>query len=429
MDKVNSNAQEIEDLIREMNYLSSITQSISEIKPLEILLSEIMESCKTLMNAEASSLLRYNEKEDVLEFEVATGEKGSEVKKIICRMGEGVAGWVAQNREPLMIDDCYSDKRFNPDYDRQTNFKTRNMICVPMIHKEKLVGVIQVINKKNDSSFTERDFTIFKILASQCAVAIENSSLLQIQIQQEVINRELRTAREIQQNLLPSELPSFDDLDISAVLIPAKEIGGDYYNLIKISDSRTLFFTADVSGKSISAALIVSTIYAAVITYLDRLTGEFSLIDFVNCLNRILILSTTSEKFATGWFGLYDHSEKSLESINAGHNATYIINESGEVTELIEGGLFLGLVDMEYKSEKAILKKNDVVFYFTDGINEAMDGEKNLYGDDRLKDILKKTVKRNSGEIKEKLLSDLFEFVNGAEQSDDITFGVIKILK
>ncbi|HAY33888.1 MAG TPA: SpoIIE family protein phosphatase [Ignavibacteria bacterium] len=429
MNKLNINTQEVEDLIREMNYLSSITQSISEIKPLEILLCEIMESCKTLMNAEASSLLRYNEKDDVLEFEVATGEKGSEVKKIICRMGEGVAGWVAQKREPLMIEDCYSDERFNPEYDRQTNFKTRNMICVPMIHKEKLVGVIQVINKKNDASFTERDFIIFKILASQCAVAIENSTLLQVQIQQEVINRELKTAREIQQNLLPSELPAFEDLDVSAVLIPAKEIGGDYYNVIKISDNVTLFFVTDVSGKSISAALIVSTIYAAVITYLDRLTGEFSLKDFINCLNRILILSTTSEKFATGWFGLYNHSDKSLESINAGHNATYIISESGEVTELIEGGLFLGLVDMEYKSEKVTLKKNDVVFYFTDGINEAMDVEKNLYGDDRLKDILKKTVIHNTAEIKEKLLSDLFKFVNGAEQSDDITFGVIKILK
>lgn len=416
-------------LLKEMKYLNKITQSISEIKPLDILLSEIMESCKILMNAEASSLLIYNEEENILFFEVATGEKGSEVKKITSKMGEGIAGWVAEKRESLLIDDCYKDPRFNPEYDKMTNFITRSMICVPMIHKEKLVGVIQVLNKKNEELFTERDLIIFKILASQCAVAIVNASLIKVQIQQEALNRELKTASDIQQNLLPEKLPEFNDLDVAAVVIPAKEVGGDYYNVIKISEFKTLFFIADVTGKSISAALIVSTIYSTVITYLDQNKNSFDLKDFVNCLNRILIESTTDDKFVTAWFGLYDHTDKSLESINAGHNATFIIGENENITELLIGGIFLGLLEFKFESQKTILNVNDIVFYFTDGINEAMNKDLNMYGDKRLISALKENYTKDSGELIDNILKDLYAFVNGAEQSDDITCVVIKILK
>ncbi|MFZ1322111.1 MAG: GAF domain-containing SpoIIE family protein phosphatase [Ignavibacteria bacterium] len=423
-----SESTEIDLLVKEMKYLNKITQSISEIKPLDLLLSEIMESCKTLMNAEASSLLIYNEEENILFFEVATGEKSSEVKKIICKMGEGIAGWVAQKREPLLIDDCYKDERFNPESDKKNNFITRSMICVPMIHKEKLVGVIQVINKRNEDYFSERDLMLFKILASQCAVAIENAKLLEIQIEQEALNRELKTAREIQQNLLPVKLPEFKDLDIAAKLIPAKEIGGDYYNVFEISEDKTLFIIADVTGKSISAALIVSTIYSAVITYFDQNEDKFELKDFVNCLNRILLQSTTAEKFATAWFGLYDHSAKTLESVNAGHNVTYVFDSKGELSELKTGGLFLGSFDLEYNSESVSLDTGNVVFFFTDGVNEAMDSELNQFGDERLEKLIRRNLKNSADFILKDLLNEIDKFAGDADQSDDITCGVIKVL-
>jgi sigma-B regulation protein RsbU (phosphoserine phosphatase) len=125
------------------------------------------------------------------------------------------------------------DPRFNQAFDKQSNFKTKSMLCAPMIHKDKLIGVIQVINKMNDKIFTERDLNVFQILSSQCAIAIENARLIHVQIQQEVLNRELRTAREIQQNLLPSKCPEFADLDVAMTLIPAKQIGGDYFNVYR----------------------------------------------------------------------------------------------------------------------------------------------------------------------------------------------------
>jgi len=419
---------ELQHLIDQMNYVHKISQSISENKPLDVLLNEIMESCKILMDAEASSLMIYDELENKLIFRVATGEKGDIVKLININLGEGIAGWVAQNREPLLIEDCYNDPRFNPDFDKKSNFRTKSMICVPMIHKEKLIGVIQVINKKSGDVFIERDLNIFRILASQCAVSIENTNLVHIQIQQEAMNRELRTAKEIQQNLLPSKLPKFNDIQISAVLIAAKQVGGDFYNFYKINEYQTLFLICDVSGKSISAALIVSTIYSAIVTYFELNKNTFDLIDFVKCLNRVLIESTTSEKFATCWFGLYNHNEKIIESINAGHNTTYIFKNDGSYTELKQGGLFLGCADLEFESEKIQMKKDDVLLYYTDGVPEAMDKDVQQYGDDKLINVMKKNVSSDTEIILSELLEDVKLFVKDAEQSDDITIGVVKIL-
>jgi len=429
MGKAADSTGELEGIIREMNYVYDVSQRISEIKPLDLLLDEIMESCKTVMNAEASSLLIYDGTDNNLHFQVATGESGGFIKQMYFNIDEGIAGWVARNRTPLLIEDCYSDSRFNKEFDKQSNFKTKSMICVPMVHKGKLIGVIQVINKKNDGIFNERDLNIFKILASQCAIAIENSHLLEVQIQQEALNRELRTAREIQQNLLPAALPVYSDIRISAKLIPAKQVGGDYYNVYKINARQTLFIVCDVSGKSISAALIVSTIYSAIVTYFELNKNTFELVEFVKCLNRVLIESTTSEKFATCWFGLYDHKMSSLKSLSAGHNTIFIFKEDGSIVELKEGGLFLGSEDFEFEYEETCLQKNDVLLFYTDGVTEAMDSGFNFYGEERLKNIVKENFSSDSSVILEKILQDIKSFVNEAEQSDDITCGIVKVIE
>jgi len=430
MEKITTDLLEMQNMIQQLNYLQKISQRISEMKSLDELLFDIMQSCKELMNAEASSLLIYDEEEDVLNFEIVTNEKDDVIKKISCKMGEGIAGWVGLNRQPLLIEDCYDDPRFNPEVDKLTNFRTKSMICAPMVRNDKLIGVIQVINKKNDDIFREGDLNIFTILASQCAISIENAKLTEIQIQQKALERELKTARAIQQNLLPNALPDFKDIEVSFSLIPAKQVGGDYYNVYTINEDQTLFFVCDVSGKSISAALIVSTICSSILTYLKMIkikSEKFDLLELVKSLNRVLIESTTDEKFATSWFGLLEHSTKKFWSINAGHNTIYLYRES-EVIELKEGGLFLGSIDMDFTIEELLLMKGDVVLCYTDGVPEAMNKEGGFYEDERLIESGKFHKEKKSDLILKGILDDLKEFVLDAEQSDDITCGVIKIL-
>lgn len=415
-------------LVKRLLFFNQISQKILEKKPLIGLLDEVISSSKLLLNAEASSLLLYNKLNNNLYFHTVSGTKKDDLKRKTIKLGEGIAGWVAEHKRPLKIDDCYSDEKFNKEFDIKTGFKTRNMICVPMMRKKELVGVIQVINKQNDARFSEQDVDLFSVMASECALAIENARLSEVEIKTEQLRYELSIAHAIQQRILPDKLPEYDDIDLKTVLIPAKEVGGDYYNVIKLNNDQTLFIIADVSGKSISAALIVATIYSFLQTYFIINQEKLELRLLVEALNRFLITSTTQDKFATAWLGLYHHKEKKLESINAGHNPILVLkNNETDFTNLTAGGLLLGSIDLPYESETIELAKDDLLIFYTDGVTEAMNNVQEEYGEKRFENIIKSKRELGPGELSVMLLDDMRMFCSDAEQSDDITFGIVKL--
>ena len=422
-------AQEQHYLINKLQFLHSVSQKISEKKLLPKLLTEIMETSKRVMDAEASSLLLYEPQDKKLYFQVATGKKGKLVKKYSVDLGMGIAGWVAQHLQPLLIEDCYADPRFNPAYDKKSRFRTKSMICVPLIRKKQLLGVMQVINKKGSGVFSKSDVTVFETLAAQCAIAIENARLIESQIASEALERELETARAIQQKLLPPTLPVYVDIQVAAKLIPARQVGGDYYNILRITENQSLFFVADVTGKGIPAALIVSTIYTCLHTYLSWNRARFDLPDFVAALNKLLIESTTFDKFATCWFGLYNHDTKTLLSINAGHNPPYIFaNGKKDPIELNAGGLFLGGIESPYEMETVQLSAQDVLVFFSDGVTEAWNKKEEEYEERRLINIVHQHRQRSAAEILSEIEQDVNKHVGRAPRSDDFTCAVVKIL-
>lgn len=415
--------------IDEMKFLRLVSQKISEKKTLPRLLKEIMESSKMLMKAEASSLLLYDPDDRQLHFFVATGRKGRMIKKFSLALGEGIAGWVAKHKKPLLIEDCYEDPRFNPEYDRQTHFRTKSMMCVPLIRKRRLLGVIQVINREGEGVFTEKDLNLFMNLASQCAIAIENHRLTEIQIKRETLERELEIARVIQQRLLPASLPEYSDIQIATYIIPAKQVGGDYYNIMKINDELSLFFVADVSGKGLPAALVVSTIHSCMLSYMKLNQDRFDLIGLVQAMNSVLIDSTTSRQFVTCWFGLYRHDRREMKSVNAGHNPPYVFRENSEnPMEIGTTGLCLGAMEFQYRMMDYSLDRGDVLVFYTDGVTEACDRDHRLYSPHRLVRVVQAHLDEDSAGILSRVRSDIEAHVGNAEQSDDLTCAVLKIL-
>ncbi len=428
-EKQKENRKLVDDLqymLHKMNFLHEISGKISETKPLSRLLSDIMESSCAVMNAEASSLLLYDAEENRLHFNITIGDKGPLLGEFSVEMGEGIAGWVALHRQPLLIRDCYSDPRFNPEMDRKTCFTTRSMICIPMIRYDQLIGVMQVINKKDSGVFENRDLIIFETLASQCAIAIENARLIEIHVETEALERELETAREIQQSLLPSVLPRYEDIDCAADLIPARQVGGDYYTILKIGDDRSLFFIADVVGKSISAALIVSTLYSCLKTYIRLNPEHFDLMMLVTAMNRVILDSVTADKFVTAWFGLYHHDTRILDSINAGHNRPMIFRK-GKIIELKSGGLALGIFDTSYRMQEMRMQAEDVLVFYTDGITEAWNENGHQYETRRLVHAVSENMGRSAAEILSEIKKDVKQHVGNAPQSDDLTCAVIRI--
>ncbi|MBI3585291.1 MAG: GAF domain-containing protein [Nitrospinae bacterium] len=163
--------------INELNTLSEISRNINSILDLDPLLKVVMHNATEVMKAEVSSVLLIDEDEKELIFRIALGEKGEKVKKIKLKVGEGIAGWVAKTGKPIIVNDVKNEPRFNQRVDRKTGFKTRSILCVPLYSKEKMIGVIQVINKHENLPFTKEDEELLNTFACHAAIAIENAKL------------------------------------------------------------------------------------------------------------------------------------------------------------------------------------------------------------------------------------------------------------
>ena len=170
-------SDELNQRLEESNALNQVAAAISSVMAVEPLLEMIMEKSKEVMSAEASSLMMLDEESQELVFQVATGEKGSAIREIRLPVGRGIAGWVAQSKEPLLVPDAYQDPRFNPEADRRSGFRTRSIMCVPLTMQDRILGVVQVLNSKEKESFDERDLETFTSFADHAAIAVENARL------------------------------------------------------------------------------------------------------------------------------------------------------------------------------------------------------------------------------------------------------------
>jgi len=229
-----------------------------------------------------------------------------------------------------------------------------------LFEKESRTGII---------SFDGTDQLLLDAAAQQVFAALENHYLHQESLEKERISKEISLAGDIQKKLIPEVLPILDGYDHFGINIPTKYIGGDYYDCIPLKDGRFMFIMADVSGKGVAAGLLVSTLHASVHAYID---SPFELPSLVAKLNEVIWNSSTLEKYITAFFALLDPKTGTFESVNAGHNYSYILRSDKNIDELKVGGVPLGMMDMPfpYESEKTIINVEDKLLFYTDGVTE-----------------------------------------------------------
>jgi len=245
------------------------------------------------------------------------------------------------------------------------------------------------------------------------------------------LQQELDIATTIQTSILPKTFPPFPErkeFDIYAKMIPAKEVGGDLYDFFLIDKYRLGVVIGDVSGKGIAAALLM----AVCKTLLKATAHKGVPADIVlSEVNKLLVDESPSNMFVTVFYGVLDTRNGNFDYCNAGHNSPYIISNDGKVSQLKDvGGLLLGAMkDVEYDSNVIALKPGDSVFFFTDGVTEAFNGNNEEFGDKRLSEFLREKNSITSNEIVDHLFKEVKMFSNGVEQSDDITCLALKYLK
>jgi sigma-B regulation protein RsbU (phosphoserine phosphatase) len=408
------------------------------------LLVKIMETSSRIMNAEASSVILVDEEKGELFFDLALGEKGDEVREIRLKIGEGIAGWVAQTGESVKVDDAGQDERWSSKVAKRVGYPTRSLLCVPLVSKGKIIGVLQVLNKRDGAHFSDRDLQLLESIASPAAVSLENAMLYEAleksihalkttTAAKERMESELRIATDIQMGFLPHgslclssggvEGANVTVVETQAIIRPAREVGGDFYDYFCIGSDRLFFVLGDVSDKGIPAALFM----AVTMTLLKgKMTSEMTPGELLTAVNQELY-KDDSTMFATIFCGLLDVRTGQLIYSDGGHCPPYIMRESGDVEKLKgKKGLPLGVMDdMLYMDNEITLGLGDRIILYTDGITEAEDRLQEQYGFSRLCELLTKEQASNQTRLLERMVEDVDDFTNGAVQSDDIAVLVI----
>lgn len=413
---------EVKSYIHRLESLIDAAKHLNTTFNLEELLSIILHLATRNLNAERGTIYLIDEKKKELWSKVLKGEGLVEIRLPI---GTGISGTVAESGETINLKDASKDKRFYSGFDKKSGFRTKTMLCMPMKNRHgKIVGVFQIINKKR-GNFDNEDEMFLKAFSEHAALAVENARLYQASIESERVHKELQIAGEIQQRLLPKEIIPIPQYEIAAAAQPCTSVGGDFYDVISLGANKYAFVMADVTGKGVPAALLVSTLHASLRAYIQ---SDTNLSELTAKLNNLVYANSPSERFITFFIMVLDCEKHTLTYVNAGHNFPYLLRrQSQEIIELEASGLPLGMIDnVNYESKEINLEHDDVLALYTDGVTEAMDKAKQQYSEERLKAMLKKSLVDPAMQIRDQVLEDVRKFIGQEPPSDDLTLLVLK---
>ncbi len=299
---------------------------------------------------------------------------------------------------------------------------------IPLIIKSKIIGLLLFGLKYSGSRFAGKDIELLLAAANQTAVAIENARLYELEREKMILDHDLAKAREIQKSLLPVIIPQVIGLEISGTMIPAMQVGGDYFDIIKISNSKTFVIVGDVSGKGLSASFYMSKLQTMIHLYCNE---ENTPKDILTKINRNIYSEIEKNWFITCTVALFDMNEKTMKVCRAGHTPVIKL-KNGEITEIIPSGIGIGLergdiFEEKLQQLKLDLESNEIYVFYSDGITEAMNQSKEFFGEKRFNEILISAEKKNTSIMQSEIISAVKLFRSNTEQNDDITFVLVKI--
>lgn len=336
-------------------------------------------------------------------------------------LDEALLGWMILNKRPLTVNNPRTDERFSGI---PWNSAIRSILCVPMLIRSSLKGILALYNKRFDAGFTDDDQRLLAIIASQSAQVVENARLCEEERALFQIQHEMKLASQIQADLLPKDVPRLPGYDIAGATFPARIVGGDYFDMIPICENKTAICLGDVAGKGLPAALLAANLQAT-------LRGEThplaSVAECVRRLNCRLYRSTGPEKFATLFLGIIDSAAHTLTYCDAGQEPPFILKRHKDTVRLQEGGSLIGIADELHFQEATVpLDMGDILVVYSDGVTEAMDCGRDQFGEAKLLNVVAGNTEASAGQLIEKIVSAVREHAGGAPQHDDITAVVVK---
>jgi sigma-B regulation protein RsbU (phosphoserine phosphatase) len=326
---------------------------------------------------------------------------------------------VVQSRRAILSADAASDSRFNAS-ESIVDCKIRSVMCVPFLGVDgNVLGVVHVDSRDVREGFDQSDLVVLAGIAGQAAQAVEQAVAHDRRVQQEQIKRDLELAHRVQQGLLPTRPPEIPGYEVFDFYEPAQHVGGDFFAYVPLSEGRLAVVLADVSGKGVSAALVMAALSADV-RYC--LASERDLAKAVSLINESFLRGGWDDRFATLVVAILDPASHHVTLVSAGHLPVFLRGRSGRI-ETVGGDLGclpLGLDPTRgYKACELDLAPGNTLVFYTDGISEAMDHEQRLYGLERLEKVMAGPA-NGAGELGRRILADVERHAAGQSRSDDM---------
>ncbi|MGA7920829.1 MAG: GAF domain-containing SpoIIE family protein phosphatase [Candidatus Acidiferrales bacterium] len=407
----------------ELSTIVEATKRLNSTLDLAELLNIILQLTTRHTGAERGTVFLVDRERKEIWSLVGLGLDQHEIRLPINR---GIAGWVAENGETVNLPDAYADPRFEPEVDIRLGFRTKSLLCLPILSKSgETIGVLQLLNK-NTGPFTSADENLLRAISDHVALALENAQLHRDLLHKQRMERDLALARSIQLGLLPERPPTLEGFDIGVSHRPSLEVGGDYYDFIPLASDTILTVVADVEGKGVGSAMVMANLQATLHALLAHL---HSLERLVESLNDMMLADTRGQKFMTMFLGLLDQSNRTLHYVNAGHVQPAVVRVNGEVEYLTEGGMVVGLfAGVRYERGHVKLHRGDVVVACTDGITEANNVAEEEYGTQRLVELVARERQLPAQEIVQCVLREVDLFSHGGTHEDDRVILVLKVV-
>ena len=307
-------------------------------------------------------------------------------------------------------------------------------LFLPLSGRNRLMGVMALGPKQSEAAYSKSDLHLLQTLAAQTGMALELSelahSLANEAALRERANRELEIAREVQERLFPQEMPQIDGVSIAGGCRAALGVGGDYYDVFRLKDGQLGLAIGDVSGKGISAALLMASLRASLRAVTMDNPGDLA--KLMDKVNQLVYEASADNRYATFFFGAFDPASRILRCVNAGHNAPLVLrqkpNSTFETLRLEADGPVVGLLPFAIYSEQSLfLEPGDLLVSYTDGISEAMTHDDQEWGETRMMDAAITGKDAPADEVLRIIFAEADKFTAGAPQHDDMTLLILKL--
>ena len=414
------------DKMRIEHRISSVISEVSKALVLHLPLNELLEHILDLIGQHLVMdrgilMLKEGNPSQFIPRVIRINNPRLKNQKIL--VSQSIINLAVNQNSSILTSDAQDDTRFKAEVSI-INLNIHSAMCVPLWNNKEIIGVIYADRIYKLEQFTEEDLRLMTLLANLAAIKIENAKLVEQGIEKEKMEKELSLASQIQRDFLPKENPKSKGFEIAGSNVPCYQVGGDYYDFIDIDPERIGITIADVSGKGVSASLLMASLRAAL---QSEVHSEYDIERMVKKLNDFVHRSSSTNKFITFFFSELNKKTSELKYINAGHNPPLIMDLKGNVRRLESSGFCLGMFpNIDYKMEKLNLNVGDTALLFTDGITESRSKDNEEFEEKRMIQLMKKHSKIGAEDLIEKINQELEEFTVGTEQSDDQTIVVIK---